>query len=340
MKKLLLLCFLAASQLTFARTDGKINPIIGNQSFMAKYGYAPNENTPDQLRIATHLEYAEFMLRSKDVSSMSQEQIKKRTHLLDLLHEYWTRGVFPKNEDVVNERRPCFIDHNGTICAVGYLVEQTAGHDIAEMINARFMYDEILDMNDPVVLNWIEECGLTREECAVIQPTYDWGPPPRHFVFSYGATYRGGDLVCQSFRLAREGGQRYRSEHSWGVQFDWFYHGDYSAGLRYARLFPRHGGGRKIASTQIGLMPEVFVCDGNAGMNLKPDFGIGTRPWRAFSFNLSYAYAIPLVNEEDYIPGRHEVALRMSVNLNEVTWSRLKPRRKTKTDVDSGQAFR
>jgi hypothetical protein len=100
----------------------------------------------------------------------------KRNHLLDLLHDYWTKAVFPRNYDYKAERKPCFIDKDGTICAVGYLVEQTAGREAAETINFKHKYDVVMEMNDEMVDNWINKSGLTKEECAMIQPTY--GPPP------------------------------------------------------------------------------------------------------------------------------------------------------------------
>jgi hypothetical protein len=80
--------------------------------------------------------------------------------------------VFPKNYDYAAQRKPCFIDKDGTICAVGYLVEQTTSRKVADDINSKHKYDEVLAMNDQVVDNWVLTSGLTKEECAMIQPTY------------------------------------------------------------------------------------------------------------------------------------------------------------------------
>lgn len=152
-------------------TEGTINPIIGDISFEEKYGVTPDANTDDNLRIATHLEYAEKELRNRDVSKLSPEMRSKRSYMLDLLHQYWSAGVFPRNYDR-QERRPCFIDQNGTICAVGYLVEQTAGRAVAEDINIRHKYATIFEMNDRQVNDWIAQSGLSKDECAMIQPQY------------------------------------------------------------------------------------------------------------------------------------------------------------------------
>ncbi len=157
-----------------------VNPIIGDISYVSKFGHTPNETTDNNLRIKTHLEYVENLLRKKDVSNLSVELKTKRNHLLDLLHIYWTNEKFPKNYDYSDQRKPCFIDKDETICAVGYLIEQTTSRNVADAININYKYDEILEMNDKTVENWILNSGLTKEECAMIQPTY--GPSP---VYTY-----------------------------------------------------------------------------------------------------------------------------------------------------------
>ena len=149
-----------------------VNPIIGNASFVQKFGYQPNATTDDQVRIKTHLEYAESLLRQKDVSKLPRHLQKQRLTILDHLHDYWNQGIFPKNYDDTQQRKPCFIDKNGTICAVGYLIEQTTNRQVAENINSQYKYAEVLAMNDRTVDNWVATSGLTKEECALIQPSY------------------------------------------------------------------------------------------------------------------------------------------------------------------------
>lgn len=148
-----------------------INTVLGDKSYLWKYGESPDENTPDQKRISPHFEYVELLLRSKDTKDLSQELKSNRDHLINLLHAYKLAGKFPKNYDRA-ERRPCFIDKDGTICAVGYLVEQTAGHETAEKINKKFQYARIAEMQTAELDTWIENSGLTKEECKMIQPEY------------------------------------------------------------------------------------------------------------------------------------------------------------------------
>jgi len=152
-----------------------INVIIGDAGFLEKFGLAPDLTTDEDLRIKTHLEYVERLLRNKAVVGLAPELVQRRNHLLDLLHIYWKNGVFPRNYDYIENRKPCFIDNGGKICAVGYLIEKTAGLKTAEIINSRHKYEEILAMNDQVVDGWIATSGLSKVECAMIQPSYGGG---------------------------------------------------------------------------------------------------------------------------------------------------------------------
>jgi len=164
-----------------------VNPILGDISYESAFGHKPDATTDNNLRIRTHLEYVENLLRNKNVSDLSTDLQTKRNHLLDLLHDYWTNGVFPKNYDYADQRKPCFIDKDGTICAVGYLLEQTTSRQVADYINSKHKYDELLAMNNSTVDNWVLTSGLTKEECAMIQPTYGSTPVSyNHITPAYG----------------------------------------------------------------------------------------------------------------------------------------------------------
>lgn len=313
MKKICTLILSVSTLLPLGLFAKAINPIIGDQSFIMKFGVAPTDATDDHLRILTHLQYAEFVLRSKDVSQLSDAQITKRNHLLDLLHAYWSRGVFPRNDDHLDERKPCFIDHEGTICAVGYLIEQTAGHDAAEEISERFLYGEILDMNDPLVINWIEESGLTKEECAIIQPSYRTFFKPTNRL-SYGVSYRINDDFYHTIRFERQSKKQanFGNGSSYGVQFDWLKHGAFSAGVLYSLPVPAKRFTHIVRSVEI--MPEYFQYGVYSGINLRPGFQL-TRTWNRLSMRFGYSYCIPILNESSYEAGRHDLTFRMGYNL-------------------------
>ena len=156
-----------------------VNAIIGDVSFGSAFGRAPGKAADEDIRISTHLAYVEDLLRKRDVSHLSEVLQRKRRYVLDLLRTYRTAGEFPKNYDHQGKRMPCFIDIQGKICAVGYLIEQTAGREVAEAINEKFKYSELLSMRDEAIDHWIAQSGLTKRECAMIQPTYNWQPQPQ-----------------------------------------------------------------------------------------------------------------------------------------------------------------
>ncbi|RTQ50644.1 hypothetical protein EJV47_08395 [Hymenobacter gummosus] len=180
--------FWPSRPLTSAATDF-INPVLGNASFQTRFGRAPGAADDEATRIATHLAYAEALLRGRNVQHLPAEQQRRRATLLNYLHRYRTAGVFPRNEQYPGQRRPCFIDGAGRICAVGYLVEQTGGRALAERVNAAHQYDYIRDMRSPELAAWVAQSGLSLEECAMIQPTYGYPRPPSNNYVSgaYGA---------------------------------------------------------------------------------------------------------------------------------------------------------
>ena len=168
-----------------------VNVVIGDISFIETFGQQPTNETDESSKLQTHLKYVEKLLRSKDISSLTKEQKENRLKMLDLLNEYWTAGIFPKNYDYPNQRIPCFIDKDGNVCAVGFLIEQTAGRQITEEINSKFKYEYLLAMNDQKIDSWIQESGFTKEECAMIQPTYGPSPRDNYILPAYG--------FCSSF---------------------------------------------------------------------------------------------------------------------------------------------
>jgi hypothetical protein len=142
-----------------------INPIIGDTSWYINYGNWPFEGDSEYQRISTHLSFVLNQLRNE------KNDDRSRRESLDLLEDYIQRGKFPVNMKH-NERKPCFIDVNGTICAVGYLVEQTAGLKVAKKINRRFKYNYISEMKSDDLVEWQGESGLSMKELAMIQPAY------------------------------------------------------------------------------------------------------------------------------------------------------------------------
>ncbi|MCI5056185.1 MAG: hypothetical protein MRY83_08755 [Flavobacteriales bacterium] len=215
-----------------AHAQHTINPIVGDTSWIEQEGKLPTGKEPPDERIKAHLQYALEKVEANPISDSSL--IENRRKNLAHLQDYINLGKFPENTKYKYERRPCFIDDAGTICAVGYLVQETAGRSLAEEINTKFQYAFLEDMNDPDLMEWQKSSGLSVKELATIQPTYGYSrgrtpiPPPsqNHFeVFQGFFDYQYlnnkeifGSLGCQfDFPLWRR-----RTKFSFGGHFSVF----------------------------------------------------------------------------------------------------------------------
>jgi Ca-activated chloride channel family protein len=148
-----------------------VNDIIGDISYTVKFGEIPTAETEDKLRIQTHLEYVENQLRQADISKLNKKQQQNRTKILTVLNQYWKIGKFPKN-DYFSVRKSVFIDTHNTHCAVGYLIKETEGEAMTQLINSKYQFASIYDIQMVEVEKWASTYGLTIDECAMIQPTY------------------------------------------------------------------------------------------------------------------------------------------------------------------------
>ncbi|OON67357.1 hypothetical protein B0919_17975 [Hymenobacter sp. CRA2] len=123
----------------------------------------------EHARIAAHLQYTEDVLRHKGTRGMPSHLRRRRYRTLKLLHAYWTTGLFPIDTEHPARRRPCLMDRDGRVCAIGYLIEQTAGHELVEQLSQRHRNDRIETIKTPELLHWVQMSGLTMEECVMIQ---------------------------------------------------------------------------------------------------------------------------------------------------------------------------
>jgi antitoxin component YwqK of YwqJK toxin-antitoxin module len=148
------------------------NHHVGDDSFVALFGRAPTPEDDERVRMTAHLQYVHDYLASRPATK--PELAAKRKALLDALQRYIAKGTTPQNANLP-WRTPVFIDEEGTICAVGYLIESSAGRALPERIAKLHKYDFIEDIaaSMPEVAQWVAESGLTLEEIASIQPAYD-----------------------------------------------------------------------------------------------------------------------------------------------------------------------
>lgn len=126
----------------------------------------------DRQRIQAHLEQVEAELRSRDVSHLSAEQRAARERNLDRLHAYWKAGEFPHNTHVA-WKQPVFLDRDGRACAVAHLMIESGWDAQAQAISERENLAYLPDMESAEVAQWVRQSGLTAEEAAWIQPSYN-----------------------------------------------------------------------------------------------------------------------------------------------------------------------
>lgn len=149
-----------------------VNAIIGDESFIHTFQRSPTIHDSEDLRIKTHLNFVLQNLQETNVYELSKKQQLNRSILLSHLAKYIEIGNFPKNEFSNISNRPNFIDSNGNICAVGFLIAETIGRETAEHLNAQYQFEYIMNMDSHILDQWLHEYGLSRLEAAMIQPAY------------------------------------------------------------------------------------------------------------------------------------------------------------------------
>ena len=153
-----------------------VNLVLGDESWFAATGTLPVD-VDEQERVQTHLLWVEAKLRARPTEGLSQAQREARARNLDRLARYAAQGQFPHNDGHPDARRPTFVDEDGNLCAVGFLMSQDLGREAAERVSAREKYAFVVQITSPEVLGWQPSSGLTPEELAMIQPSYGWEEP-------------------------------------------------------------------------------------------------------------------------------------------------------------------
>lgn len=122
-------------------------------------------------RIAEHLHDVADRLATRAPITVDEAPYQRRRALLDTLHVYADRGLFPQNSTVPG-RTPVFIDEEGAACAVGQLMISSGHEALAERIRKEMNLAYIHDIDLPEVTVWARDHGFTIDELAWIQPTY------------------------------------------------------------------------------------------------------------------------------------------------------------------------
>jgi antitoxin component YwqK of YwqJK toxin-antitoxin module len=147
------------------------NHHLGDDSYVAKHGHAPGADARERERMHDHLSFVRDWLASRPATKPELET--RRAEILGDFDAYIAKYTTPKN-DHVPWRTPVFIDDEGTICAVGYLIQQSVNPDLPKKIAKLHRYDFIEDIarDMPEVKAWVDGSGFTLDEIASIQPAY------------------------------------------------------------------------------------------------------------------------------------------------------------------------
>ncbi|MEO5617608.1 MAG: hypothetical protein ABIS67_07530, partial [Candidatus Eisenbacteria bacterium] len=146
---------------------------------VSDYSTAPRDPRPSRdaslelARIRQHLEGAETMLLSRDISTLAADQRARRACLIAELRAYRRREAFPHNHLLIGSRTPVFVDEHGTRCAMAYLIERSGEGAMVSRIARTRNLARVRDLaGDPALTGWLDRNGLALEEAARIQPAY------------------------------------------------------------------------------------------------------------------------------------------------------------------------
>lgn len=312
-----LACTEKSAPTTEATISHELNPILGNAA-LEVMPEAERAVLGEADKVKAHLSYVHQLL-VKASESYPEELREKRLEVLALLKDYIEAGQFPMNEKYQG-RRPCFIDANGTYCAVGHLVKETAGASLAALINEHHQYDYIHDMNLAALAEWIATSGFTLDEVAMIQPAYDWETRERQYhSAAFSNEVRNGNLPNFGWGYhfvryrpfgARLGGHYMRSI---GAVVNHYEGGDWSAGIERE--------GTVAALKRIGLSLNSGVgaryarFEGSDFVQGVPSASLNlvVRRNRKLFIDLGaqYQYAIPLINQDAIDLNRHAFVFRL-----------------------------
>lgn len=153
------------------RASETVNAVIGDRSFVSAFGHLPDADTDNHLRIQTHLNYVIRTLKERTPLTISPIDYPQRHLMISLLEKYAAEGRFPQ-QFAYGGRRPLFEDAKGNVCAVGYLVQQTAGQILVSQIREKWAYAYLPAIKNQALQRWAQHSGLTETELATIQPTY------------------------------------------------------------------------------------------------------------------------------------------------------------------------
>jgi len=143
---------------------------------------------PEVAAIQEHLQQVENELRAAPMPGLTATQVAARVDNIEALARYRERGLFPHNHVHASPRQrpvevvgayggsegaiPVFVDDHGTHCAVGYLMRESGAAYLASQISAQDNLAYVHEIEAEGLGEWTRQSGLTVDELARIQPSY------------------------------------------------------------------------------------------------------------------------------------------------------------------------
>ena len=126
----------------------------------------------EDARLRFQLRSVEGYLRRNESPALTVTAASARQQQLDQLRAYWQAGQFPRRRGAADRTAPCFLDHEGRVCAVGHLLITSQQRPLASRIAQTANEARIRDMAVPALAQWAAQVGLSVDELALIQPAY------------------------------------------------------------------------------------------------------------------------------------------------------------------------
>lgn len=143
------------------------------QRVQSEGGVMPKSLDEDISLIKAHLAFAIATLEAADTSHLNGDQKANRRTMIEALKTYRTDGVFPINLEFEGSRVPIFVDHVGTRCAMGHLIDVSGFTSITDFVRDNDNYAKVQDIAEhPALVEWLDIYGMTAEEAALVQPSY------------------------------------------------------------------------------------------------------------------------------------------------------------------------
>ncbi len=142
--------------------------------------------------------------------------------------------------------------------------------------------------------------------------------------FYWGPTYRFDNNFYNSFDISYENYHSsctHASFKGYGIRLDNFNNDNYSLSVKYFRSLVRRPD--FLMSPYFSFSPVVFIMTKHVGLNMKPEIGVRfntgaftRRQPISLSLNISYGYDIPIIEEKEFLPGRHDLSAKIALSFN------------------------